>query len=75
MEGVETNIQGNCFLTTAHTEEDLENVIAAVKVVLLLEIAMPLVVICPSPFKSAKPKSDVRTTVPVPNTLISPLAV
>lgn len=32
MEGVETNIQGNCFLTTAHTDEDLEKVIAAVKV-------------------------------------------
>lgn len=31
MEGVETNIQGNCFLTTAHTDEDLEKVIAAVK--------------------------------------------
>jgi microcystin synthetase protein McyE len=32
MEGVETNIQGNCFLTTAHTDEDIEKVIAAVKV-------------------------------------------
>lgn len=31
MQGVETNIQGNCFLTTAHTDEDLEKVIAAVK--------------------------------------------
>lgn len=32
MEGVETNIQGNCFLTTAHTDEDIEAVIAGVKV-------------------------------------------
>ena len=31
MEGVETNIQGNCFLTTAHTDEDIEAVIAGVK--------------------------------------------
>lgn len=31
MAGVETNIQGNCFLTTAHSEENLEKVIAAVK--------------------------------------------
>lgn len=31
MEGVETNIQGNCFLTTAHTDEDIETVIAAVR--------------------------------------------
>lgn len=31
MEGVETNIQGNCFLTTAHTDEDIAKVIAAVK--------------------------------------------
>ena len=32
MEGVETNIQGNCFLTPAHTDEDIEAVIAGVKV-------------------------------------------
>ncbi|MCH2193525.1 aminotransferase class III-fold pyridoxal phosphate-dependent enzyme [Kordia sp.] len=31
MNGVETNIQGNCFLTTAHTDEDIRNVIDAVK--------------------------------------------
>jgi glutamate-1-semialdehyde aminotransferase len=31
MEGVETNIQGNCFLTTAHTDEDIAAVIAGVK--------------------------------------------
>ncbi|XOV79531.1 MAG: aminotransferase class III-fold pyridoxal phosphate-dependent enzyme [Aestuariibacter sp.] len=31
MAGVETNIQGNCFLTTAHTDKDIEKVIAAVK--------------------------------------------
>ncbi|WP_158549191.1 aminotransferase class III-fold pyridoxal phosphate-dependent enzyme [Lysobacter silvisoli] len=31
MEGVETNIQGNCFLTTAHTDADIEAVIAGVK--------------------------------------------
>jgi glutamate-1-semialdehyde 2,1-aminomutase len=31
MEGVETNIQGNCFLTTAHTDDDISAVIAAVK--------------------------------------------
>ncbi|WP_162199675.1 aspartate aminotransferase family protein [Kordia zhangzhouensis] len=31
MNGVETNIQGNCFLTTAHTDEDIRNVINAVK--------------------------------------------
>ncbi|MBD8525910.1 aminotransferase class III-fold pyridoxal phosphate-dependent enzyme [Pseudomarimonas arenosa] len=31
MEGVETNIQGNCFLTTAHSDEDIAAVIAGVK--------------------------------------------
>lgn len=31
MDGVETNIQGNCFLTTAHSDEDIDKVIAAVK--------------------------------------------
>jgi glutamate-1-semialdehyde 2,1-aminomutase len=31
MNGVETNIQGNCFLTTSHTDEDVQNVITAVK--------------------------------------------
>ena len=31
MAGVETNIQGNCFLTTAHTDADIEAVIAGVK--------------------------------------------
>lgn len=31
MNGVETNIQGNCFLTTAHTDEDIRNIINAVK--------------------------------------------
>jgi microcystin synthetase protein McyE len=31
MEGVETNSQGNCFLSTAHTDEDIEAVIAGVK--------------------------------------------
>jgi len=31
MNGVETNIQGNCFLTTEHTAEDIRNVIDAVK--------------------------------------------
>lgn len=31
MEGVETDIHGNCFLTTAHTDEDIEAVIAGVK--------------------------------------------
>lgn len=31
MEGVETNIQGNCFLTTAHSDADIETVISAVK--------------------------------------------
>lgn len=31
MQGVETNIQGNCFLTTAHTDEDIDAVIAAVR--------------------------------------------
>ncbi|RRS06758.1 aminotransferase class III-fold pyridoxal phosphate-dependent enzyme [Pseudoalteromonas sp. J010] len=31
MNGVETNIQGNCFLTMAHTEQDIEDVIRAVK--------------------------------------------
>lgn len=31
MEGVETDIQGNCCLTTAHTDEDIEAVIAGVK--------------------------------------------
>ncbi|MDQ3289436.1 MAG: aminotransferase class III-fold pyridoxal phosphate-dependent enzyme [Pseudomonadota bacterium] len=31
MEGVETNIQGNCFLTTAHTDEDIEAVTVGVK--------------------------------------------
>lgn len=29
--GVETNIQGNCFLTTAHSDEDIQKVIQAVK--------------------------------------------
>lgn len=31
MEGVETNIQGNCFLTTAHSDDDIARVIAAAK--------------------------------------------
>ncbi|EDP94600.1 Amino acid adenylation, partial [Kordia algicida OT-1] len=31
MNGVETNIQGNCFITTAHTDEDIRKVIEAVK--------------------------------------------
>lgn len=31
MEGVETDIQGNCFLTTAHTDEDIDAVTAGVK--------------------------------------------
>ncbi len=31
MHGIETNIQGNCFLTTAHTDTDIKKVIAAVK--------------------------------------------
>lgn len=31
MNGVETNIQGNCFLTTAHTDDDITKVISAVK--------------------------------------------
>ncbi len=31
MEGVQTDILGNCFLTTAHTDEDIEAVIAGVK--------------------------------------------
>ncbi|UXI66006.1 aminotransferase class III-fold pyridoxal phosphate-dependent enzyme [Tahibacter amnicola] len=31
MECVETTIQGNCFLTTAHTDEDIDAVIAGVK--------------------------------------------
>lgn len=31
MQGVETNIQGNCFLTTAHTDGDVDAVIAAVR--------------------------------------------
>ena len=31
MEGVETHRQGNCFLSTAHTDEDIETVIAGVK--------------------------------------------
>ncbi|QHI36107.1 Glutamate-1-semialdehyde 2,1-aminomutase [Kordia antarctica] len=31
MNGVETNIQGNCFLTTAHNQEDIRNIIDAVK--------------------------------------------
>jgi glutamate-1-semialdehyde 2,1-aminomutase len=31
MKGIETNIQGNCFLTTAHTAEDIAAVISAVK--------------------------------------------
>ena len=31
MEGVETHSQGNCFLTTAHTDEDIEAVTAGVK--------------------------------------------
>lgn len=31
LNGVETNIQGNCFLTTAHTEGDIREVVRAVK--------------------------------------------
>ena len=31
MEGVETNLHGNCCLSTAHTDEDIEAVIAGVK--------------------------------------------
>lgn len=31
MNGIETNIQGNCFLTTAHSNEDIEDIIVAVK--------------------------------------------
>lgn len=31
MNGIETNIQGNCFLATAHTDEDIRKVIDAVK--------------------------------------------
>ncbi|WP_168204239.1 aspartate aminotransferase family protein [Aliikangiella coralliicola] len=31
MKGIETNIQGNCFLTTAHTDDDIEFVIKGVK--------------------------------------------
>ncbi|XLS29196.1 aspartate aminotransferase family protein [Flavobacteriaceae bacterium M23B6Z8] len=31
MNGVETNIQGNCFITTAHTDQDIREVIEAVK--------------------------------------------
>lgn len=31
MNGVETNIQGNCFLTTAHSDEDIDFVIKMVK--------------------------------------------
>jgi len=31
MKGIETNIQGNCFLTTEHTDEDIEFVITGVK--------------------------------------------
>lgn len=31
MNGVETNIQGNCFITTAHTDDDIEKVIDSVK--------------------------------------------
>ncbi len=31
MNGVETNIQGNCFFTTAHTDEDIEFVALQVK--------------------------------------------
>ena len=31
MEGVETRSQGDCFLSTAHTDEDIEAVIAGVK--------------------------------------------
>ena len=35
MKGIETNIQGNCFLTTAHSDEDLKSVINGVKESLL----------------------------------------
>lgn len=31
MNGIETNIQGNCFLTTAHTDKDVRKVIDGVK--------------------------------------------
>lgn len=31
LNGVETNIQGNCFLTTAHTDEDIRKITDAVK--------------------------------------------
>lgn len=36
MQGIETNIQGNCFLTTAHTDQDIKAVINGVKKVLTI---------------------------------------
>lgn len=35
MKGIETNIQGNCFLTTAHSDKDLKSVVKGIKESLL----------------------------------------